>query len=327
MEKIIQNLKVIKPLLTLSLLLAFQTNYIHATTVSKYPVLTFDVSGDPVLPQNFRSSQTPFPKEAQNPPSRKGLDSLNASGSGQFTGTNLLRMEKEINQSTGYIIDLRKESHGFLDNTPVNWYGIHNWDNKDRNAESIKSSEQRLLEVLGTMRKGTVYQKTKENDEMNFNPRNISFREAATEQRKISELSNFDYIRFYVLDHYPPDTATIDSFVDFVKKIKPSTWLHFHCLAGHGRTTTFLIMYDMLRNATVVSFEDIIKRQALIGGQDLSDTSIGESWQIPLNQKRLILLKNFYEYAKDEKEGYPKNSYGYWVKIKENPKKKRFFFF
>ena len=38
----------------------------------------------------------------------------------------------------------------------------------------------------------------------------------------------------------------VDYFIDFVENQPENTWLHFHCKAGAGRTTTFMIMKYIL---------------------------------------------------------------------------------
>lgn len=39
----------------------------------------------------------------------------------------------------------------------------------------------------------------------------------------------------------------IDEFIKLYKSLPKDAWLHFHCEAGKGRTTTFLAMYDMMK--------------------------------------------------------------------------------
>lgn len=292
-----------------------------------YPVLIFDSQGDNTSLKNFRTSKAPFANTTEDKiPSREGLETLNISGSGEFNGATLQRIMKDL-PNEGYVVDLRKESHGFLDNTPVSWYGFRNMDNKDRSPGSIKSSEQRNLEVLSIQRKARVYLLKGEGESFS-GPRNISFKEAKPEEKFVKDNSPFGYMRFYVLDHYPPDNTQIDAFVEFVKKLPEGTWLHFHCHGGKGRTTTFMAMYDIIRNAKKVSFEDIIKRQYLLGGANLWETNKAEEWKIPLQQKRLATLQNFYEYVKDEEQGYTKRPFSVWLdKIKDNPKKSRFSIF
>lgn len=63
-----------------------------------------------------------------------------------------------------------------------------------------------------------------------------------------------NYIRIPVQDRHGPDDDTVNAFVTFVKTLPEDVWLHFHCLAGEGRTTTFMVIYDILRNAPLVPY-------------------------------------------------------------------------
>ena len=58
----------------------------------------------------------------------------------------------------------------------------------------------------------------------------------------------------------------VNYFMDIVKNNPENTWFHFHCKAGVGRTTTFMIMYDIIKNGNEVSLHDIIGRQLLLSG-------------------------------------------------------------
>ena len=59
------------------------------------------------------------------------------------------------------------------------------------------------------------------------------------------------YVRFTATDHLWPDAGEIERFRRFVKTLPKDAWLHFHCVAGEGRTTAFMTMYDMLKNPDV----------------------------------------------------------------------------
>ena len=89
------------------------------------------------LPRNFRTSEGAFqaPDEkyqldASYQPSRKGLDTLRASGSAQCSPEEMKALYQELRRHTDgpiYDIDLRQESHGYLDGTAVSWYGERDW--------------------------------------------------------------------------------------------------------------------------------------------------------------------------------------------------------
>ena len=76
--------------------------------------------------------------------------------------------------------------------------------------------------------------------------------------------------------------------------------MHFHCLSGEGRTTLFMMMYDMLHNAKTESLEDIVKRNA---AEDLLQDSTNEPWKAVYQKERADFIKEFYNYAKAHPNG------------------------
>jgi hypothetical protein len=80
-----------------------------------------------------------------------------------------------------------------------------------------------------------------------------------------------------------------------------------------GRTTIFMVMHDILKNADQVSFDDIIQRQALIGIVDLSvipDKKKG--WGRKAYIERYQFVKHFYDYVKANPQ--LKLSWSAWAK-------------
>ncbi|MEQ8224825.1 MAG: hypothetical protein ABRQ37_21075, partial [Candidatus Eremiobacterota bacterium] len=84
----------------------------------------------------------------------------------------------------------------------------------------------------------------------------------------------------------------VDNFITFYKNLSPDTWLYFHCKAGRGRTTTFMTMYDMMRNYDKAGRDDIIKRQWLLGGAKLSEKPVDEA-----EKDRWDFIVKFYDYC------------------------------
>ena len=102
----------------------------------------------------------------------------------------------------------------------------------------------------------------------------------------------------------------------FVKKLAPGTWLHFHCRGGKGRSTTFMVLYDILRNGKHVSLDDIVKRQQLLGGSILLEISEKKAaeWKRDAAIERKRFIEQFYEYATSDK-GYPQKSWTEWCEM------------
>jgi len=67
-------------------------------------------------------------------------------------------------------------------------------------------------------------------------------------------------------------------------------------------------MYDMMHNAKNVSFEDIMKRQTLIGGSDLLNVDDKDK-----SETRLDFTKKFYNYCKENQDGF-QTSWSQWLK-------------
>ena len=65
-----------------------------------------------------------------------------------------------------------------------------------------------------------------------------------------------------------------------------------------------MAMYDMMKNASSVPFENIINRQEYLGGENLLEPNSQD--------KRSIFLKNFYEYSK-ESNGNFSLSWSQWI--------------
>ncbi|WP_242841893.1 fused DSP-PTPase phosphatase/NAD kinase-like protein [Clostridium beijerinckii] len=134
------------------------------------------------------------------------------------------------------------------------------------------------------------------------NPESVQTEEA------LSKSLGMGYLRITVTDHEKPLDDQVDLFVESVKNLPQDTWLHFHCRGGAGRTTTFMAMYDMMHNAKNVSFEDIMKRQTLIGESDLLK---GEDQDE--SKDRSNFMNVFYNYCKDNKDGF-QTSWSEWIK-------------
>ena len=54
-----------------------------------------------------------------------------------------------------------------------------------------------------------------------------------------------------------------------------------------------MVMYDMMHNAQKVSCEDIVKRQHLIGGEDLFARDGNDKVQGDCKAERILFIKKF----------------------------------
>lgn len=268
-----------------------------------------------VLPRTFRTMVNAFswPDELQE--YAQGLGYLQASGSSQFSEEGLLAILDIIGTNKSVVIvDLRQESHGFINGNAIYWYARRNWANVGKIKEQILVDELDSLEALRTENEITVHRiLTKLEDGSPGVTRALQF--PGGEVLSESDLAakyNLGYVRFTVTDHIKPDDNVVDEFIELVKKLPDDAWLHFHCKAGKGRTTTFLTLYDMIRNAKNASFEDIVSRQFFIGGNDLMKVPSKDSWKHDSLYERTIFLKQFYDYCRENTDDFA-TSWSSWA--------------
>ena len=307
-------------LLALITLLLCNIAYAQETNYNGY-IWRNDVEDNTNMPRNFRTSKSNFQKmsdkydlDSNYIPSRKGLDELDISGSAQFSPKQFKSLIKYLKTQTDkdiYIIDLRQETHGFLnDNTAVSWYGLHDWGNIDKTtSEIIKDERQRLNAQIGkTIEIGNI-----SSDKVASTDK-IKVHSAMTEKDLVHKYG-LNYVRITTTDHIWPKPEYIDQFIDLYRNLPPNAWLHFHCEAGAGRTTEFMAMYDILKNPDI-PLKDILYRQYLIGGNYVAytvDTNKSNNWKDIYYNQKATMIKKFYQYAKENHNNNYKISWSKWL--------------
>ena len=135
-----------------------------------------------------------------------------------------------------YIVDLRQESHGLANGVPVSWHEEHNHANFGKSVIEVEQDEiEKLKSILGKM---TEFVPLGNHDEATLNKLTMIVENVQNEKAAV-ESAGFKYVRFSAADMVFPDPAVVDEFLKFYFSLPKNHWLHFHCHAGHGRTTTF----------------------------------------------------------------------------------------
>jgi protein-tyrosine phosphatase len=138
--------------------------------------------------------------------------------------------------------------------------------------------------------------------------------ERANIERDVVQPAGASYVRITITDHTRPLDDEVDRFILAVRALPENAWAHFHCEAGLGRTTTFMVLYDMLRNASRMSLEDIVYRQKILShGYDVLQPDEPENWKAPYAAKRAEFIRAFYGYARANPNGRPRVWSG-WLK-------------
>ncbi len=262
-------------------------------------VLILDEPATPGLPLHFRTSSFPYPPKTKQAPSRQGLDGLLISGSAQFSLAQLEVLRAKLPLPLT-VVDLRQESHGLVNGLPVSWYGPRNWANEGRSPAQAHADEAARLAALAAQPQAVLASQVKKDPQGIIErsvPLTVQPREVLSEAQALAR-RGVGYLRLPLTDHLRPSDAQVDRFLLFYRGLAPGVWLHFHCHAGHGRTTTFMLLMDILRNGSQVGLEELARRQGLIGGIQLLDNLPPEpGFKREAYQARAQFLRDFYAYA------------------------------
>lgn len=231
------------------------------------------------MPNRFRKTSTTLSIDKSNNINLTGLKELNISGSEQFSEFNLPLIIKSIGTFSITVVDLRQESHGFINGIPVSFENALNNANQGLTREQVIAKEKADLSTI------------KIGDTLSLNSKQIIVKDVKTEN-DVTNNNKVSYLRVPVTDRDLPTDDMVEFFIDSVIKLPKNSWFHFHCKHGIGRTTTFMVMYDMMKNSKNVSMNDIIQRQLLLANFNLTDTN-------PFKEaEKLKFLENFYAYTK-----------------------------
>ncbi|MCE2983879.1 MAG: hypothetical protein LW832_09990 [Parachlamydia sp.] len=231
------------------------------------------------LPKNWRNT-----KQKIEEINLDGFADLQISGSAQFHEKSFESMVSELADFSLIILDMREETHFFVNGLSVSWTdGPLNGGNKGMSLKQIIEDER--LRMKSLVEEGIINTKPP-----------LQAERMQTEKELVESLGH-RYIRLPITDRSRPSDAIVDRCITIIQSMQTDEWIHVHCKAGKGRTTTFMTLYDMIKNSQQVSFEDILARQKGIGGSDFYALKNSEAEE--LKKERLDFLEQFYLYCQE----------------------------
>lgn len=227
--------------------------------------LVLDTQDSIDLPKNFRKCADSEISKINSNLNLTNFDDFKISGSAQFTEQSLDLVLNAIGKTYKIIdVDLREESHGFINGLAVSFKNSLNNANAGLSLKEITNKENELLSSI------------KLNEPLSLSSSSSSIKEiipiSVENEETLCKKRLVDYFRIPVTDGNLPSPEMVSRFVNFVNSLPENAWLHFHCKAGATRTTTFMIMYDIMKNCDFVSLNDIIDRQIFIANLPKADT-------------------------------------------------------
>ncbi|MBX3709077.1 MAG: hypothetical protein KIT56_02150 [Gammaproteobacteria bacterium] len=274
------------------------------------PLLVLDMRNSPELPKHFRTTSDSIGDELN----AEGLSQLEIAGGGEFSKSAFEQILFRLQAKKIVVIDLRQESHGLLNGNAISWYGLHNAANAGKSSTQIEEDQSNRLVDLGEQELAVVNKILKKSFDGEIKKvKTVEYlvHQTSTEEEFVTGIGQ-KYQRLYVQDYHAPSPKEVDRFIRIVKALPKNKWIYFHCREGVGRTTTFMVMYDMIRNAKKVSFADILARQMALSGKDLTKMPDKNNFKYQLAVDRLDFIKKFYEYARNNQDNYH-TSWSQWL--------------
>lgn len=225
------------------------------------------------------------------------LNHIHAIGSGQFSKSQLLRIKHIINAPI-LVVDLRQESHGFFDDLPISWYGPQNWANQNLSPFQINQKEQTLLTNSNNSPPLQLHSiRLKSQNDVILKTETVSIQpvDVASEEETVKRLG-LQYHRFYIPDHDVPTTSQIMRFKKLIQSLPANTWVYFHCRGGSGRTTTFMVLYEIFKKGRLMPLEQLLEHHHRSGGKDLKKLPDKSSYKWPLAKARYDLIQKIYSH-------------------------------
>lgn len=247
------------------------------------------------------------------PVSTEGLDELGASASAQFSEKQFGELADALRAASDgkeiVIVDLREESHYFLNGISISNFSLHNWSNLGLSHDEIEAVEGDFFEPMV----GQTVTAYMEDDEQKQDEELTITVESVMSERELVESEGFTYLRLPVTDHAFPTPDEIDLFIDYVKeKGTDDVWFHFHCYAGQGRTGVYLLLYDKMKNPDLAD-QDILYRHAMTGSNYPLYLGSPDSYKVPMYAEKAEMTPLLLQYVEENHESNYEVSWSEWL--------------
>lgn len=248
-------------------------NILIGLTITLIAGAGYLLSSDKYTEAKLRTMQDEIPPTEQV--DLRGLREIQASG-GPIINFSELKQKLDLYKKV-IIVDAMREDHGYIKDRPTTFFGYNKHD------PDIRYPLRRLLYT------GTIKVR----------------KDLVIPEKEMAAKWGFDYKNINIDSKVLTIDKSVDEFVAFFDQLPNDVWVHFHCRLGKGRTSMMLVMLDTMRNAPQVALKDIVKRQFLLGSENLFNTAARRSgtYTSTTLENRKKFIEKFYDFICQRKAG------------------------
>lgn len=258
---------------------------------------------------NYAQTSSQIPSKRQQKPccssiNLTGIENIKVHASGLVNFPHFLSTVK-WDKDNLYVVNLLPEDTYYYNGRNLRWFGL-GYTPQDLGEELfthrvMKSAYKTLLRTIygvpAPITKGMPNLKT--------------------EEEIVRGLGGNYYAPLKGNPNWLSDQSYMEGLIHFFETLPKDAVLYIHCAHGKGRTTTFLVLYDIFKNAKKVSLEDIVNRHYCLGRENILDTKVRKdgTWTGDSLKARRSLVERFHLYMSSS-DGYGQQSWSQWNKIK-----------
>lgn len=228
----------------------------------------------------------------------EGLVALNSYGSGLINYHDFKSRFKD-NRDKIYVVNLFPEDIYYYNDRCLKWYGLGYTQSTLGNNAYAKKPIRGFFKPILRFFYGY--------------PPVDDLKSLKTEEQIIHEMGGHYFMPLRDNTNWLNSQGYLEETIQFFESLPNDAIVYFHCFHGKGRTTTFMILYDIFRNHKKVPLIDIVNRHYCLGREDVFNTVVyvAGSWSEAALLARKKLVEHFYEFMNDPK-GYHHQSWAQW---------------
>lgn len=233
---------------------------------------------------------------------REGLDRLNAYGSGLINFRDF-KARFEDKPEKVHVINLYPDEVYYYKDRPLKWYGL------GFTKETLGNDAYKRKPFNGFFKPILRF--------LYGDPAVHDLSNLQTEEQIIQEMGHTYFMPLKNNREWLFHQEFMDDLIRHFESLPQDAVVYFHCFHGKGRTTTFMILYDIYRNYKKVSLQDIVNRHFCLGREDVFNTVVYAkgTWPKEALNARKNLVERFYTYMHDPL-GYGRQTWTQWRKSK-----------